>query len=254
MPKGPREISETGYYHVVTRTVGGIPLFEDDKDRKRYLFLLKKYHDELGIRIIAWVLMNNHVHLVLDCGEDANPTPFMRRLDIAYAAYFRAKTDHKGHLFQEDYWSKPILNDEQLISTVDYVHRNPERACIASMTGYRWSSMQEYLGKLWVVDTSIILELMGNVESLVAFVGRMDDVVRMRDKDVPRQKLTDDEALLLAKQMAGVETSSELRSRDVKLRPKLMSKLAENGVTQRQIANVFGISKSTVSRLLAKPS
>lgn len=250
MPKGPREVSESGYYHVVTRSVGGIPIFEDDADRRKYLILMRRFRDELGVRIIAWVLMGNHVHLILDCGEGELPTEFMRKLDIAYAYYFRKKTLHKGHLFQADYWSKPISNDSQLISTVDYIHRNPERAGIGSMAGYHWSSMQEYLGKVWVVDTSIMLSLMGSVENMISFMGRADDVVSWSNCHGKSTK-TDDQVLLDALATSGLRQSSSLRELSSERRRRTMRTLVDRGATQDQVARVFGVSKATVSRVLS---
>lgn len=249
MPKKPREQSESGYYHVVTRGVGGMIIFEDDEDREHYLSLLRKYRDELGFRVIAWVLMDNHVHLVLDFGEGTMPTGLMRRLDIAYAAYHRSKTGHQGHLFQDDFWSKPIKTDAQLVATVDYIHRNPERARISSAERYRWSSAREYLGTGSLVDTSTVSELIGGPDEILSFVADADDVVRESRRYSPKTRMTDTQVLALTIEEAKVSNSSGLKLLDKDARNAVIRRVSTHGATTRQIARVFGISANTVSRI-----
>ena len=67
MPR--RTLSETGWYHITTRSAGQIALFEDDADRKKYLALMKAALNETKASLIAWVLMTDHVHLIVDFGS-----------------------------------------------------------------------------------------------------------------------------------------------------------------------------------------
>ena len=243
-----REVSATGIYHVTVRSVGKMTLFEDDDDRRYFLRLLKKYQRELGVIIHAWVLMDDHVHLVLNVGEGEVPSAFMKRVDVAYAMHFNERTKHTGHVFQGDYGSKPITTNEQLMATVDYIHRNPERAGISAMETYRWSSFQEYAGKLWVVDTSLVLALFGSVEAMVIFHARSVDVVRTR------RVMTDPEVLKICLEMAGAKTSGELRSAGATERDTLIRRLSERGVNGKQISRVLGVGTATVSRVLNDPT
>ena len=80
MPR--RGLSESGYYHIVVRSAGKVALFEDDADRRCYLRLLKDARDKTGAHVIAWVLMTNHVHLVVDFGElPSSISDFMFSID-----------------------------------------------------------------------------------------------------------------------------------------------------------------------------
>ena len=239
-----REVSSTGLYHVITRGVGHMILFETDSDRRYYLKILKKYRDELGVRVFAWILMDNHVHLIVDVGEGNLPTALMRRIDVAYSKYFNSKTGHVGHVFQGDYGSIPISCDEQLMATVDYIHRNPERALISSMESYRWSSFQEYAGKLYVVDTSLVLALFGSVENMLVFHARSEDVVRIG------QSMSDDEVLALALELGGVSVSGELRGLARKRRNDLICRLNAKGIRGSQMSRVLSVGEATISRVL----
>ena len=114
MPR--RGLSESGYYHIVVRSAGKVALFEDDADRRCYLRLLKDARDKTGAHVIAWVLMTNHVHLVVDFGESPSSiSDFMFSIDLPYSKYFNARTGREGTLFQGSFWSKPITDDAQLV-------------------------------------------------------------------------------------------------------------------------------------------
>ena len=245
MPR--RELSATGWYHVTIRSAGQIALFEDDADRRKYLSLLKCARDKIGTRIIAWMLMTDHVHLIIDVGENPQTiSEFMHLIDLPYSKYFNEKTGRSGTLFQGNFWSKPILTEAQLVATVHYVHMNPERAGLSPMRSYRWSSYREYAGTHWVVDTTPVLEVFGGFEAFDAYEGSPKDVVR-KGMNAPQQ---DEDVLAAAMKLAGTQSSDELRRLPVDKRNELIRTLAAEGASTRKIARAFGIGHMTVSRIL----
>ena len=241
-----RTLSSTGYYHITSRSAGKIALFEDDEDRRHYLRLLKVAKEETAVSVLSWVLMTDHVHLVIDTGDDPSRiSTFMHMINSRYTRYFNAKTGRVGTLFQGRYWSKPITSDAQLIATVHYVHMNPEAANICPMRTYRWSSYQEYLGKKWVVDTSTILGLFGSFESFDAYQGSPKDVVRKYSH--PNH---DSDVLLRALSLAEVPTSDTLRSLPIDKRNAVIAKLSKEGFSIRQISRALGIGTTIVHRVI----
>ncbi len=243
-----RKLSESGYYHVTSRSAGQIALFEDDNDRRAYLRLVKTARDREHIRIIAWVLMTDHTHLIVDCADrPESVSNFMHIVDARYTRYFNARTGRSGTLFQGVFWSKPIVDDAQLIATVHYVHMNPQAAHICGMRDYRWSSYREYAGLHWMVDTSTVIGLFGSFEAFDAYEGSPADVVRRK-----RSKTEEDGDLLaMAIAMANVQSSAELRLLPRTRRNELIRMIRAEGATIRQIARTFGIGVSTVSRVLS---
>ena len=251
MPR--RSLSESGYYHVVVRSAGKVALFEDDADRRCYLRLLKEAREKTGARIIAWVLMTNHVHLVVDFGESSSAiSAFMSKVNWSYSKYFNARTGREGTLFQGGFWSKPIADDAQLIATVYYVHMNPETAGIAPMREYHWSSYQEYAGTHWVVDTSVLLGYFGSFEAFDAYEGSPRDVVWDATRLDNDTRLQDEDALALAMRLAGVKTSSELRGINRPKRDEIIHLMSNHGVSGKTIARTWRLGTSTVSRILRR--
>ncbi len=143
-------------YHVTIRGNNRRELFGDDTDRERFLDRLGEYREEYGIRVYAYCLMSNHVHLVVETPE-ANLGRFLHRLQTAYTTYFNLRHGESGHLTQGRYGAKTVEGDEYLLNLARYVHLNPvfvggmrekelkERR--KALRGYRWSSYRQYLGK-----------------------------------------------------------------------------------------------------------
>ena len=70
MPRGARKHSESGHYHVILRGVNRLEIYHDDEDRARFLDTLLRFAREDGIGIVAYCLMDNHVHLLLNAGDN----------------------------------------------------------------------------------------------------------------------------------------------------------------------------------------
>ena len=124
MPRGPRKQSEQGYYHVMLRGAGRQILFEEDRDRHEFLGHLTDAMPVFCIELIAWCLMDNHVHLLV-CDPKNQLASFMHAVSTRYALYYNAKSGHVEPVFQGRFKSKPIDTDEYLLQAVRYIHDNP---------------------------------------------------------------------------------------------------------------------------------
>ncbi|MEW6187538.1 MAG: transposase [Thermodesulfobacteriota bacterium] len=79
MPRKARLDIPGTLHHVMVRGIDGIKIFQDEEDRKNFVDRLTSLIQETGTRILAWALMDNHVHLLIISGSTGLPT-FMRRL------------------------------------------------------------------------------------------------------------------------------------------------------------------------------
>jgi REP element-mobilizing transposase RayT len=138
-------------YHVMARGNQGRAIFKDDQDRKRFLETLAESCEKTGWHIHAYVLMDNHYHLLVETPE-ANLVAGMKWLQGTYTQRYNRRHQVFGHLFQGRY--KAILveaedaNYLQFVST--YIHLNPARAGLIrigqeKLKSYRWSSYPWYL-------------------------------------------------------------------------------------------------------------
>jgi REP element-mobilizing transposase RayT len=104
-----------------------------------------------GTRILAWVLMDNHAHVLLFSGNSGLPK-FMRRLLTGYAVWFNRRHQRLGHLFQNRYKSIVCEEDQYLLELVRYIHLNPVRSHMVGnmeeLDRYRWSGHGVLVGKV----------------------------------------------------------------------------------------------------------
>ncbi len=161
-----------GRHHVVARGNERRDVFRDDTDRRHFIGLLAELPERFGIEVHAWVLMNNHYHLLLRTPE-ANLSRACQWLNVAYSIWFNLRHQRSGHLFQGRF--KSVLVDEgSWLEVARYVHLNPVRVAglglgksdrvrqrtagaedpganrvarrLERLRGYPWSSYRAYAG------------------------------------------------------------------------------------------------------------
>ena len=88
-----------GWYHVVARGNERRRVFIDDKDRLRFVELLEDWVARFGLRLHAYVLVDNHYHLLMETRE-ANLSRAMQWLGVSYTVWFNRRHRRSGHLFQ----------------------------------------------------------------------------------------------------------------------------------------------------------
>ena len=137
---------EYALWHVTSRGNERKDIFRDDVDRERFLQILAETVLRFGWRLLSWVLMSNHYHLVIQTPE-ANLSRGMHWLNARYAQGFNRRHERIGHLFQGRF--KGILVDKQsyLQELARYVVLNPVRAGLVDHPAeWRWSSYRETAG------------------------------------------------------------------------------------------------------------
>lgn len=152
---------EGALYHVMSRGNDGQNIFTDDGDRKLFLYLIEQMCERFHIEIHAWVLMNNHYHLLLRTMK-ANLSKGMQWLGITYTRRYNIKHRRQGHLYQGRFKSILVENEYYLFSLSCYIHRNPLRAnMVKRLSNYKWSSYKTYAygdtGILGCLTTNLIL-------------------------------------------------------------------------------------------------
>lgn len=147
MVRRPR-IDIAGYlYHVTARGNYRQDIFYSDKDKELYMELLAYYQKQLGFRLYAFVLMDNHIHLLLERSDKASLAEIIKSLNGRYSKQCNKRKKKKGHLFQGRFYSVIVEADSYLLELTRYIHLNPVRAGIAERPqDYVWSSCRTYLG------------------------------------------------------------------------------------------------------------
>ena len=146
MPRKPRSVEAGLPYHVTQRGVDRQNVFFSTADRMTYLALASANVTDCEVRILAWCLMTNHVHFVIEAGRRDSLSVLLRRLNGRYAQYLNARRGRNGHLWQNRFYSCPVGPTHLLAPALGYVEANPVRAGIVHETdAYRWSSAKAHL-------------------------------------------------------------------------------------------------------------
>ena len=258
MSRQPRQFSSSGIYHVVLRRVNQQILFEDSYDYLKFLFILSDCKERFHVEIYAYCLMNNHIHLLIHSSPETL-AGFFQSLETRFARWYNNKYARSGHLFQERYHSMAIETTGTLLNTLIYIHNNPVRAGICRFPSeYRWSSYNAYYGaKNSFVDITFAVNLLGSRSMLQRYFSDHENDPStgdafFDDHRAPKRHFTDEDALAQMKTLTNLSTANEITSLPKSQRNEIVRLLNRNGITQKQISRLLGISVPTVQRICKK--
>lgn len=134
--------------HIVQRGNNRLPCFLDDGDRLRYLQLLRQALQATDVRLHAYVLMDNHVHLLATPRNAGDIGRCMQRLGRQYVSLFNARHRRTGTLWEGRYKACLVDSERYVLTCQRYIELNPVRACLTDdPAAYRWSSCAAHLGQ-----------------------------------------------------------------------------------------------------------
>jgi len=133
-------------HHVTQRGNGRARTFFRDRDYQLYRELLAEQCREAEVGVWAWVLMPNHVHLILTPREEDGLRRALSRVHRAYAGHMHARLKRSGHFWQGRFGCV-ALDEAHLAAALRYVALNPVRArLVERVTDWPWSSIHAQLG------------------------------------------------------------------------------------------------------------
>lgn len=150
MPRQSRFVLPNYPHHVIQRGHNRQVVFAGDDDYLYYLGTLQEWKAQLGCKVYAYCLMTNHVHLVIDPGDDPEHLGLlMKRLAGRQTRYVNALEKRSGSLWEGRYKSSPVQADAYLRACCRYVELNPVRAgMVDDPASYRWSSCPAKVGRI----------------------------------------------------------------------------------------------------------
>jgi len=204
---------------------------------------LGKILNESGSDCYAWVLMDNHFHLLLRTGE-VPLAKTMNRLLTSFATRFNLRHQRSGHLFQNRYKSIVIHEERYLATLIAYIHLNPIRAglisTMADLSGYRWSGHRAMIGveRYSWQDRDFVLDCLGGRQAYLDYlhavvnqdISNLDGGGAKRRHAIDRQPNTENDARSNDDRILGSPTFV-----------KSLSKLKDNGDQDQRHTDVDGL-------------
>ncbi|WP_010293669.1 transposase [Clostridium senegalense] len=163
MPRGNRQLSDFGIYHIVVKSPSNLTLFKNSIDKINYLRIIRFYQKIFHFKIYSYCIMDNHAHFTIDVGKE-NLSNIMKKIKEKYSFYFRNSYNFSGSIFNNRFYSSIINSDTYLIQVTNYIHLNP--ASINSFKNkpeeYPFSSLGIYIKErkdyMNLIDCSRVLQ------------------------------------------------------------------------------------------------
>lgn len=136
-----------GYpHHVVHRGHNKQDVFGGPRDYGAYLATLHEFRRRYAVKLYAYCLMTNHVHLLLAPTHAAGIALLMKRVAGRYTRYYNRQSNRTGTLWEGRYRSSLVDRDQYLLACCRYIELNPVRAgIVADPSQYPWSSCRRRL-------------------------------------------------------------------------------------------------------------
>ena len=147
MPRQPRLYLPDIPVHIVQRGNNRQPCFFGDEDYACYLQLAREAALKTNLLVHAFVLMTNHVHLLVTPPEKDTISIFMQQLGRRFVAYINGTYQRTGTLWEGRHKGSIVDADNYLIACYRYIEMNPVRAgMVHRPDDYKWSSYHSNAG------------------------------------------------------------------------------------------------------------
>lgn len=146
MARISRKCYEASFYHIMVQGIKRENIFKNDNMKEYYIRSLKEKSDEYKTEIVAYCIMNNHVHILLHVEKIELLTKIMSSVNTKFAKYYNKQNNRIGYVYRDRYRCENIFTENHLINCVKYIHNNPVKARISALPSeYKYSSYNEYL-------------------------------------------------------------------------------------------------------------
>jgi putative transposase len=164
VPRVPRSLQSGLVYHLINRGNGQARVFHKPQDYEAFLDLLAAAKQRQPVKLLAFCLMPNHFHLVVEPETLLDLSRFMQWLMTSHVRRYHQHYQSSGHVWQGRFKSFPVQRDEHLLTVLRYVRQNPVRAGLVSTdSDWPWSSAK----RVDLVDPCSV-EDRGDVDALLA--------------------------------------------------------------------------------------
>ncbi len=147
MARLPRLVVPNQPHHIIQTGNDRQPIFRDADDYTGFLAWLREAAKRFRVAVHAYVLMPNHLHLLVSPSDETGLGRMMQWVGRHYVPYFNTKYQRVGTLWQGRYKAVVIDSEQYFLLCSRYIELNPVRSGLTSLaTDYPWSSIAHHVG------------------------------------------------------------------------------------------------------------
>lgn len=148
MARLPRLVLPGQAHHLMLRGNNRQPIVHEDADRRHFLDLLRDCARTHRVAVHAYVLMDNHLHVLATPEDEPGLGKLVQSLGRRYVAWFNHKYGRSGTLWEGRYRATVIDSERYFLACMRYIELNPVRAGLCSSPEeFAWSSCASHLGR-----------------------------------------------------------------------------------------------------------
>ena len=144
MSRTPRNSIKTSFFHIMVQGINKSYISNKESYIIYYIKIIKESEKINNAIVIAYCIMNNHAHLLLNTNNIQELSKFMQRLNTKYAMYYNKKYNRVGYVFRDRYKSEGIYSEKQFYACMNYIYNNPVKAELCKKReDYKFSNYKE---------------------------------------------------------------------------------------------------------------
>lgn len=233
------------FYHAMCQGINKEYIFNDTYLKEKYKSIVKEKIKDKNIKIIAYCIMDNHVHLLLNAYKNNDMSKFMQQLNTSYARLYNKTKNRVGYVFRDRYLSKTINTELQLQRCMVYIHKNPIVAQIVkNEKDYKFSSYNEYLNyNKYNLICKEARNIVFGTENYIQFLEEYKYIHRIKDEELIEFDSFEDTIDInikdLLKKYENLTKEEQIIQFNLKYR-----------VSERRLAQIFNITRHQIRNIL----
>lgn len=251
MPRLARKESKSYYHHIMVQGINKEYIFRNEVYINKYLFLMREKLKESNVNILAYCIMNNHSHLLMYSEKSDYISRYMQRVNTAYSHFYNKNNKRVGYVFRDRYLSQDIFTTNQLYHCMRYIHNNPVKAnMVKEMWDYKYSSYKEYLGRKHIITEESLKMIFGSTDNYIQLFNSIH--TKCTDENFIDTKEKDIQQYISEFEESSKTNISDLTKNKSLLKEFINEARKETNVKIVELAQILGISKSTIANYIVK--
>lgn len=254
MPRKARNNLKGKYFHIVVQGLNKEYIFDKESYILKYKETMYQKSKEIGINILAYCIMNNHVHILVYTSEIQRVSKFMQSLNTSYSKFYNKNEKRVGYVFKDRFYTQEIYDRNQLYICLKYIHNNPVKAKICKkMENYKYSSYLEFFEEKNIISEESIKILFEEKENYISIFNFIHKNINEEDDE----KIFDIKELDIETFIKQIEQTYKKSIKELKKDKETLGKIIKSArrltdVTFEELSRILGISKSTVGNYVKK--
>lgn len=251
MPRIARKDLKSTYHHIIVQGINREYIFEQDYQKEYYKLLLKNNLKDINVNVLAYCIMDNHAHILIQSNDTTEITKLMQKTNTSYARYYNNINKRVGYVFRDRYYVQDIVDERQLMNCISYIHKNPIKANIVNnLSEYKYSSYSEYFNKDSLVNKEGIKLVFGadkNYKETFKQIHEIDNIENISEifDEIIDSKIVIDKFL-----KDNELTFSKILLDEIKLGELLLKLRFESRISLRKMSEIFNINKDKLNKIL----